>query len=351
VRDLGRIARIVKYSEEIVRSVESLPPYVPRFSYSGVLRHFGVSLADMVPRWEEGFRHFHPEAQFDDDLCKASGIIGVIAGTADLGASGRESVLTEFLSFGEKVRRMPAEIAVATGALDVAGGSYGLAIFVHESNPIAGLTIDQLDGMFGAARTGGFKEIRWNPDAARDADQDLRVWGQLGLRGHWAEAPIQTYGFAQTGMTTFFEREVFGGGRKWNPNYREYVEAGSKQEAPGSLTTKDMMVSLSKDPYGIALAGLYHANGVEQVKSVPLASRGGDEYVVPDMDSFAKRTYPLARNVYLVIDAGAEGPQAEGTREYLRYVLSRDGQRAILDQGIYFPLPEKIVREERAKLD
>ena len=117
----------MEYSDEILRSVEGLPPYRPRSEFSGVLRHFGVSLADMVPRWEEGFRSFHPEAQFDDDLCKASGIIGVIAGTADLGASGRESVLTEFLSFGEKVKRMPAEIAVATGALDVAGGSYGLA--------------------------------------------------------------------------------------------------------------------------------------------------------------------------------------------------------------------------------
>ncbi|HKU11600.1 MAG TPA: substrate-binding domain-containing protein [Sinomonas sp.] len=341
---------IVEYSDEIVQAVEKLPPYVPRTQFSGVLRHYGVSLADMVPRWEEGFRRFHPDAKFEDDLCNASGVIGVIAGIADLGANGRESVLTEFLSFGSKLRRMPAEIAVATGALDVAGGSYGLAAFVHESNPIAGLTVGQLDGIFGAERTGGFKEIRWNPDAARGADEDIRVWGQLGLEGHWADAPIQTYGFAQTGMTTFFERVVFGGGRKWNPNYREYVEAGSKQVSPGALTTKDMMLALSEDPYGIALAGLYHADGVEQVKPLPLAPRGGDEFYAADVDSFATRKYPLARNVYLVIDPGAEGHQAEGTREYLRYVLSREGQRAILDQGVYFPLPEKILLEELAKL-
>jgi phosphate transport system substrate-binding protein len=304
----------------------------------------------MVPRWEVGFRQFHPDARFEDDLCKASGIIGVITGVADLGASGRESVLTEFLSFGEKLRRMPAEIAVATGALDVAGGSYGLAAFVQESNPIAGLTVSQLDGIFGTERTGGFNEIRWNPEVARGPHQDLRLWGQLGLEGHWADAPIQTYGFAQTGMTTFFERVVFGGGRKWNPNYREYVEAGSKQQAPGSLTTKDMMAALSEDPYGIALAGLYHANGIEQVKPLPLAPHGSNTFYAADADSFATRKYPLARNVYLVIDPGAEGPQAEGTREYLRYVLSRDGQRAILDQGVYFPLPKEILLRERAKL-
>ncbi|WP_415853730.1 PstS family phosphate ABC transporter substrate-binding protein [Sinomonas sp. G460-2] len=340
----------MEYSEEVVRSVDTLPPYVPRARFSGVLRHFGVSLADMVPRWEDGFRRFHPDAEFEDDLCKASGIIGVMTGVAELGASGRESVLTEFLSFGEKLKRMPAEIAVATGALDVAGGSYGLAAFVHESNPIAGLTVEQLDGIFGAERTGGFKGIQWNPEVARGSDRDIRVWGQLGLGDRWADAPIQTYGFAQTGMTTFFEREVFGGGRKWNPNYREYVEAGSKQQAPGAPTTKDMMRALSVDPFGIALAGLYHANGVEHVRAVPLASRGGDAFYAPDAESFATRKYPLARNVYLVIDAGAQGPQAEGAREYLRYVLSREGQRAILDQGVYFPLPEKILLEERAKL-
>jgi phosphate transport system substrate-binding protein len=340
----------VEYSEETVQAVEELPPYVPGTAFSGVLRHFGVSLADMVPRWEDGFRKFHPAARFEDDLCKASGIVGVMTGVAELGASGRESVLTEFLSFGEKLKRMPAEIAVATGALDVAGGSYGLAAFVHESNPITRLTVDQLDGIFGAERTGGFKEIRWNPTAARGADRDIRTWGQLGLEGHWADAPIQTYGFAQTGMTTFFEREVFNGGRKWNPNYREYVEAGSKQQAPGSLTTKDMMAALSENPYGIALAGLYHANGIEQVKPLQLAPHGSDSFYAPDAASFATRKYPLARNVYLVIDPGAEGPQAEGTREYLRYVLSRDGQRAILDQGVYFPLPKEILLRERAKL-
>ena len=340
----------MEYSEETVQAVEELPPYVPGAPFSGVLRHFGVSLADMVPRWEDGFRKFHPEARFEDDLCKASGIIGVMTGVAELGASGRESVLTEFLSFGEKLKRMPAEIAVATGALDVAGGSYGLAAFVHESNPIAGLTVDQLDGIFGAERTGGFREIRWNPTAARGAEKDIRTWGQLGLEGHWADAPIQTYGFAQTGMTTFFEREVFGGGRKWNPNYREYVEAGSKQQAPGALTTKDMMAALSENSYGIALAGLYHADGIEHVRPLHLAPHGSDAFYAPDADSFATRKYPLARNVYLVIDPGAEGPQAEGTREYLRYVLSRDGQRAILDQGVYFPLPQEILLRERAKL-
>ena len=340
----------MEYSEEIVRSVEDLPPYVPKTRFSGVLRHYGVSLADMVPRWEEGFRRFHPDAQFEDDLCKASGVVGVMAGSADLGANGRELVLTEFLSFGEKLRRMPAEIAVATGALDVAGGSYGLAAFVHASNPIEGLTMDQLDGIFGAERTGGFKEIRWNPEVARSAEQNIRAWGQLGLGGEWADAPIQTYGFAQTGMTTFFERVVFGGGRKWNPNYREYVEAGSKQVSPGSLTTKDMMTELSQDPFGIALAGLYHAEGVEHVKPLPLAPRGSDKFYAADVGSFGTRKYPLARNVYLVIDPGAEGPQAEGAREYLRYVLSREGQRAILDQGVYFPLPKEILLRERAKL-
>lgn len=331
-------------------SVTDLPPYTPRRQLRGVLRHFGVPLVGMVDRWEEGFRRFHPEVEFADDLSKASALAGLFTGVADLGSSGREPVLTEYFSFWETFHRMPVEIEVATGAVDVKGGSYGLVVFTHESNPIAGLTIEQLDGIFGAERTGGYDGFRWSPGAARGPDKDLRTWGQLGLTGRWAQAPIRTYGFAQTGMAVFFERRVFGGGQKWNPNYREYIEAGTKQVADESLTTASMMRALAHDPYGIAWAGLWHGSGLAGVKPIAIAASPTGRFHRPSRTSFASRDYPLARSIYLFFDGGAGGPRADLTHEYLRYVLSRQGQQQVLEQGVYLPLPAHVAAEQLAKL-
>ena len=38
-------------------------------------------------------------------------------------------------------------------------------------------------------------------------------------------------------------------------------------------------------------------------------------------------------------------------REYLRYVLSRQGQQAVAHEGIYLPLPPAVASEQRMKLD
>ena len=38
-------------------------------------------------------------------------------------------------------------------------------------------------------------------------------------------------------------------------------------------------------------------------------------------------------------------------REFLRYILSREGQEAIVTNGNYLPLPAATVREQLAKLE
>src|SRR5947208_16866116 len=50
----------------------------------------------------------------------------------------------------------------ATGAYDRKGRSWAPVIFVHKDNPISRLTLRQLDGIFGAARSGDRKSTRLN---------------------------------------------------------------------------------------------------------------------------------------------------------------------------------------------
>ena len=137
----------------------------------------------------------------------------------------------------------------------------------------------QVDGIFGSERTGGYNAFKWMPQAARSARENIRTWDQLGLAGDCANKPINTYGYAPTGMRSFFEIDVFNGGDKWNPNYREFVEAGTKMVSGGEVgqsgSIDQMLVELAKDKYGIGWTGIGEARTVTQVKPVALAAKDG----------------------------------------------------------------------------
>lgn len=214
----------------------------------------------------------------------------------------------------------------------------------------------QLDGIFGAQRTGGYKGYKWMPEYARGASKNIRTWGQLGLTGKWANEPIQTYGYANTGMTNFFQLKVFHNGDKWNPNYREYVEYDTKMLSSGAIgqtgSIKYMLTNgLAKDPYGIAWTGIPHAADVPQVKPLAIAAKAGGPYVFPTRDTVQNRTYPLTRSVYLFLNRAPGQPIKPQAREFMRYVLSRQGQEDVVRVGSYLPLTAPFAREQLKKFD
>jgi phosphate transport system substrate-binding protein len=69
----------------------------------------------------------------------------------------------------------PLRILIATGPYDVPGWSPALAVVTNKDNPISQITMDQLDGIFGAARSGGYEGTTWHPEAARDASKNIRT--------------------------------------------------------------------------------------------------------------------------------------------------------------------------------
>jgi phosphate transport system substrate-binding protein len=278
------------------------------------------------------------------------------AGIADIGVSGREVMLTEYLSFHETFGYDPVPISIATGAADVKGRTWAVVVFVHKDNPIKGLTLKQLDGIFGAERTGGYDGLVWRPERGRSARENIRTWGQLGLGGEWAKKEIQTYGYAFTGMTNFWQLTVFHGGDKWNPNYRQYIEYGTKMVAEGAagkaIDSKSMLaVDLSNDKYGIAWSGIPHAADVPGVRPVPLAFGERGPFVLPARETVQNRSYPLSRSVFMFIKRAPGQPVEPKVTEFLRFVLSRQGQEAVERQNTYLPLNAETVREQLKKLE
>jgi phosphate transport system substrate-binding protein len=338
--------------------LSDLPQYKPERIVTGTIRNFGFGLGGVLKLWEEGFQKIHPGIRFDDKLPTSDAAIpALVTGVTDLAPDGGEATLTENLSFFETYGYPVTDITVASGAFDVEGKSNGPVIFVHKDNPINRLTVKQLDGIFGAERSAGMRGFKWSPADARGADQNIRTWGQLGLTGEWADKPVQTYGHAPSGTARFFQWKVLQNGDKWNPNFREYVESGSKMiaeedRAEQRLGLQSMLRNeLANNRYGIAWTVMPQAQGVSGIKLVAIAPREGGAYVMPSKESFQDRTYPLVRSIYIFVNRPPGKPLDPKLKEFLRYVLSREGQETVARNGSYLPLTASVVREQLEKLD
>lgn len=335
--------------------LKSLPAYQAQQKVSGVIRNFGSDFGGLLKAWETGFSQYQPDIRFEDTLPTSDAAIGgLVSGVADLAPSGREPIINEYLSFYETFNYNPLELTVASGSFDVKGMSWGLVVFVNKDNPLSKLTIKQLDGIFGAERTGGWKGLIWSPEAARSAAENIRTWGQLGLWGDWADKPIQTYGYAPSGMSAFFELNVFHGGTKWNPNYREYVETGGREVDNGALgpsvSIQHMLGELANNKYGIAYTGMQYGRKVPQVKAIPLALQEGGPYVEPTKENFQNRTYPLVRSVFIYLNRPPGKPLDSKLSEFLHYILSREGQEDVARSGAYLPLTANTAQKQLEKL-
>jgi phosphate transport system substrate-binding protein len=324
-----------------------LPDYAPHGKLSGTIRATGNDrMGPLLERWERGFRRYHPDVRFERTLKgTASGMYGLEMRTSDIALMGRPVNPYERYGTYERAWVYPVEIEVATGGFAAPGKSPAYTVFVHKDNPLSKLTLGQLDGIFGSQRAGGWDALTWNLAAARGKDANIRTWGQLGLTGEWADKPIHVYGPPNlgTGTTTYFQTRVMGGGEIFNEDLREYADRTR------------MVADLGDDRYGIGYAALGYRTAA--VKPLALAERDGAPYVAPTRATVQDRTYPLARPAYIdftIDNAKTELMEPRGdpkVREFLRYVLSKQGQQAVAQDGAYLPLPPAVVRAQIEKLD
>ncbi len=339
--------------------LSSLPAYAaPTEKVTGVIRNFGNGYAGVLKKWEQGFQKFCPDVSFADTLPTSDAAFpALITGVTDLAPDGSEPALTETLAFFEVYGYHATAITVASGTYDVEGHSPGMVIFVNEKNPLTHLTLAQLDGIFGAERTGGLRGFQWSPEDARGPEKNIRTWGQLGLTGEWADKSIQTYGHAPSGASRFFQWMVLKNSEKWAPNYRGYVESGSKMIGESDKTAQRLGIrsmlanELAHDSGGIAWTIMPQAKDITGIKPIALAADERGPCVAPSRDSFQARTYPLVRSIYIYLNRKPSAPLEPKLREFLQFILSRDGQQIVADDGGFLPLPASFAAAQRAKLN
>jgi phosphate transport system substrate-binding protein len=332
--------------------LSGLPDYKPQQTVSGTIREWGSNYfadSNLNDYWETEFSKSQPGVKFDVHMRTALEAAPALAtGVADIAACRLFTFSDEEL-YERAFNHEPLRILIATGSYDVPGWSPALAVVTNKDNPISQITMEQLDGIFGAARTGGYQGTTWHPEAARDASKDIRTWGQLGLAGKWKDAPIHVYGLnLEYGMARDFQQMVFQGGDKWTESLQEYANYAGP-DGTLKIAAEQLMIDLAKDPYGIGYSGVMFLN--PQTKTLSVAEKPGGPYVSPTIETVQNRTYPMLLEVYFYLDREPGKPIDPKLKEFLRFVLSRQGQEAIAKDGKYLPLTKEAVEEQLKKLE
>lgn len=341
--------------------LKSLPVYTPQevqdpghchgavcHGVWGVIRISGTELTQhLIHLWEDDFLQRNPNIRFGDYFVP-SGFAGLATGTADICVIGHAAWRSDLESFEETFGYPPLEIMFATGGFDKRkGNAPGVIIFVNRENPISRLTIKQVDGIFGAERSGGWQGTKWSTDSARSAADNIRTWGQLGLKGEWSDRPIHVYGLDHTlsNWSELIQRVAFQGGDKWNPEMKEFVRGGTEVPADVQLVN-----AVAGDRYAIGFDLMRVIEKNPAVKPLALSAGEGKPYIEPTQETMYRRTYPLSNAVYIYINRPPGSPISPRVKEFLTYILSRQGQRDVVSDGMFIPLNPEIDREQLEKL-
>ena len=294
----------------------ALPTYEKVAGVAGTLSTTGSdTLAILMSLWAEEFRRHYPNTNPQIHAAgSATAPPALTKGTANLALMSRKMMPSEREAFERGHGYRPTAVPVAIDAL---------SIYVHKDNPIAGLSIPELDAIFSSTRRCGHPS-------------EIQSWGALGVQGELSQRPIQLFGRnAASGTYGYFRIKALCKG-----DFKRSVN-----ELPGSASVvQSVAVSLN----GIGYSGMgYKTTGV---RALALAREPGGELVPPSVNATLSGDYPLGRLLYIYArkEPGRALPPLE--REFIKMVLSKQGQQAVIKGG-FIPLPAKTLLEQREDLE
>lgn len=291
---------------------DALPSYERVSGISGSLSSQGSdTLNNLMTLWAEEFNSNYPNVNIEIEGAGSSTAPAALAeGTANFGPMSRQMRESEIENFEDNHGYPPTLVRVA---IDV------LAVYVNRDNPIEGLTIEQVDGIFS--------------ETQRCGGEDITRWGDVGLDGDWANRDFTLYSRnAVSGTYGYFREHALCDG-----DFKDAIN-----EQPGSAS---VVQGVTESLNGIGYSGIgYRTSGVRAIK----VGDGGELYE-PNAENAVTGDYPLARFLYLYVnkDPNEDLPPIE--REFLKLVLSKEGQEVTIRDG-FIPLPETAASRERDNL-
>ena len=288
---------------------QGIPEYERTSGVSGNLSSVGSdTLANLMTLWAEDFKRVYPNVNIQIQAAGSSTAPPALTErTSNIGPMSREMKDNEIEAFESRYGYKPTAIPVAIDAL---------AVYVHKDNPIAGMTIPQVDAIFSSnQRCGGAGRID--------------SWGELEMTGAWERRDIQLFGRNSVSGTYGYFKDVAlcDGDFKSNVN-----------EQPGSAS---VVQSVSTSINGIGYSGIGYRTS--SVRAVPIAKSSNSEFFEATPGNSVSGNYPLARFLYVYVNKEPNKPLPPLEREFVKLILSKTGQEVVLKDG-YIPLPGRVVQ-------
>lgn len=232
--------------------------------------------AKLVPQLAEAFKAANPGTTFEIAAEGSStGIAAIIDGTANIGMSSRRAKNKEM----SKALSKGIEMKPTVVAFD------GIAVIVNESNPVKGLTLKQVEGIF----TG-----------------DITDWSEVG--GKAAKFSVYTRNTSSGTYSDFTKMAM---------SKRDYT--GSAQKMAGN---EQIAAEVAKNPNGIGYVGLAYTKN----KGIKVLEINGSK---PNPESVKAMKYPIARQTYYYTNGEATGL----AKKFIDFTFTEEGKKIVTQVG------------------
>jgi len=297
----------------------ALPDYAPK-AKGAVKGRYKAAVSDVLPGqaklWIAAFQKLYPGVKIDV-VTPYAGSLGakeLVKQNLDFVFVSRELRPDDIKDFRAKFGYDPLSVPVMGGSYRHYGFLDAVSIIVNPGNPLDRISYAQLDAILSTTRVHGGPAIT--------------TWGQLGLTGDWTDKPIHVYAI-----------------KPWN-GFEEFVRQwvlslpDKRGEWRTDLNFADVVFpiarSVAKDPYALGYTGMAYLDA--PVKTLALGASEAGPFFPPSYEAVASADYPLSRLVYFNVNKAPGKPLPPAIEEFLKFVLSRQGQTLVLKHAIFLPL-------------
>lgn len=253
------------------------------------------TMVNLAQAWAESYHKVDPSVSVEvSGGGSGIGVAALINGTCEIANSSRALEPEEAAKAKAKHGHDPKEFLVGWDAL---------AIYVHASNPINEISVEELSEIY---KEGG----------------QIEKWSQLGTTLPGGEEIIRVSRQNNSGTYHYFREMVVG--------KKSDFKLGSK-DMNGS---KDVVELVSRTPNAIGYSGLGYRT--DKVKVLKVSRKKGGPYVEPSIPTTWDKSYPIARPMFMY----TPGQPAPHVQKYIDWILAESGQAVVKESG-YVPLEKK----------
>ncbi|WP_164002713.1 phosphate ABC transporter substrate-binding protein [Pyxidicoccus caerfyrddinensis] len=234
-------------------------------------------------QWAEAFMKARPDLR-----------VQVTGGGSGTGLAALLNGTTEVAMSSRPIKPAEAQQVKARHGVEAKGTAVardGVTFYVHESNPVRALSIDQLQAIYLG---------------------DLKNWKEVG----GPDARIAVYSRENSSGTYVFVKDEVLKGQDFT------------SEALTLPGTAAVVNAISKEKYGIGFGGAAYGKGIRE-----LAVKVGNDEVAPTEANIQSGRYPLSRDLFFY----TRGEPSGRAKTFIDFTLSPEGQAIVTKVG-YFPL-------------